>query len=90
MLWEMFSLGKQPYEELTGTETVKFIEEGNRLARPENAELDTYSTMLWCWEYHPQSRPTFEELFKIFVENPEYENITELLKIQDLHQLNMQ
>jgi hypothetical protein len=70
-------------------ETVKFIEDGHRLARPEKAELQIYSTMLWCWEYEPGNRPSFEELFHVFCENPEYENLKELLKTQDFTQLGM-
>jgi len=89
LLWEMYSYGMQPYDAMTGIETVKFIEEGRRLARPDAAELEVYSTMLWCWEKEPKDRPDFGELFKIFVENPEYQNLKELLKSQDLQQLMM-
>ncbi len=89
LLWEMFTYGKQPYDDMTGIETLRFIEEGRRLARPDRAELEMYSTMLWCWEYRPEDRPSFQELFRIFVENPEYENMKELLKNQDLHQLGV-
>ena len=32
----------QPFEGMTGAETVAFIEEGNRLQRPEKAEVDAY------------------------------------------------
>ena len=38
-MWEMYSYGKQPFEDMTGIETVKFIEDGNRLPRPERADL---------------------------------------------------
>ncbi len=89
LLWEMYTLGKQPYEDMTGAETVRFVEAGHRLSRPERAELDVYSAMLWCWEHRPGDRPTFQELFRIFVENPEYENMKELLKVQDLTQLDV-
>ena len=70
-------------------ETVKYIEEGKRLQRPEKAEIHIYDTMTWCWEYKPQARPSFAELFQVFCENPEYENLKELLKSQDLQQLGM-
>ena len=36
----MYSYGKQPYETMTGKDTVQFIEDGNRLPRPEMAELE--------------------------------------------------
>ncbi len=86
----MYSFGKQPYEDKTAVETVSFLEEGHRLSRPERAELETYSTMLWCWEYVPENRPSFQELFKTFVENPEYENIKELLRSQDMRELGLE
>ena len=89
LLWEMYSYGKQPYDNKTGMETVKFIEEGNRLPRPERAELEIYSAMQWCWEYIPENRPKFLELFKIFAESPEYVNLKELLRTQDLQELGM-
>ncbi len=74
---------------MTGQETVAYVEEGKRLQRPEKAELHVYSTMTWCWEYSPENRPNFAELFQVFSENPEYENLKELLLTQDLQQLGM-
>ena len=88
-LWEMYTYGKQPFEHLTGHETASYLEDGHRLPRPEAAEIDVYSAMLWCWEYKPEDRPNFNDLFKMFAENPEYDNIKELLRIQDLQELGM-
>ncbi len=34
-------------------------------------------------------RPSFEELFHVFSDNPEYVNLRELLLLQDLQQLGM-
>lgn len=85
----MYSYGRQPYEGMTGVETIKFIEDGQRLTRPEKADLGVFSTMTWCWEYDAKDRPTFQELFKAFAENPEYQNLKELLKSQDLQELGM-
>lgn len=48
-----------------------------------------FSIMEWCWEYVPENRPSFGELFTSFSENPKYENMKELLRIQDLEQLGM-
>ena len=89
LLWEMYTLGKQPFDDRTGQETVDFIEGGGRLPRPGGAELEVFSTMLWCWEYKAEDRPTFKELFRIFAENPEYQNLKELLQTQDFHALGM-
>ena len=89
VLWEMFSYGKQPYEGKTGIKTLEYLEAGNRLAMPEKASNDDYGVMLKCWDYRPEERPSFEELFKYFSDNPEYLNLTELLKTQDFQQLGM-
>jgi len=89
VLWEMFSYGKQPYEGKTGLKTLEYIEAGNRLAMPEKANNDDYGIMLECWSYKPDDRPSFDDLFKYFSDNPEYLNLTELLKTQDLQQLGM-
>ena len=89
VLWEMYSYGEQPFKDKTGQQTVDYIEAGHRLAMPEKASNDVYTIMLKCWEYRPDNRPTFEELFSIFSDNPEYLNLTELLKTQDLQQLGM-
>ena len=88
LLWEMYTYGEQPYGTMTGAEVVKFIEAGNRLQRPPLAEIDIYSTMTWCWEEKPTDRPTFNDMFKKFTENPEYSNIKELLRTQDLGKLD--
>eukprot|EP00092_Neocalanus_flemingeri_P028200 GFUD01030624.1.p1 GENE.GFUD01030624.1~~GFUD01030624.1.p1 ORF type:complete len:807 (+),score=129.29 GFUD01030624.1:58-2478(+) len=89
VLWEMYSYGKQPYKDKTGAQTVEYIESGHRLPMPEMATDDVYDIMLKCWAYKATDRLQFEELFKIFADNPEYMNLTELLKIQDLQQLGM-
>ncbi len=87
LLWEMYSLGEQPYSGLSGAEVVKFIDDGKRLLRPAKAEVDIFSMMTWCWEYEPSKRPKFTELFQFFVENPEYSNLRELVLCQDMQEL---
>jgi len=89
VLWEMYSYGKQPYKDKTGAQTVEYIESQHRLPQPEKASDDVYDIMLQCWAYKPADRPAFKDLFEIFSNNPEYMNLTELLKIQDLQQLGM-
>ena len=88
LLWEMYTYGDQPYGSMTGAEVVKYIEAGQRLQRPPLAEIDIYATMTWCWEEKAADRPSFNDLFKKFTENPEYSNLVELLRTQDLGQLD--
>ena len=89
VLWEMYSFGQMPYEGKSGVKTLEYIEQGNRLAMPEGATNDVYGIMLECWKYKPEERPTFADLFTLFSDNPEYQNLTELLKTQDFQQLGM-
>merc|ERR1712013_178671 len=89
VLWEMYSYGKQPYKDKTGAQTVEYIEAQHRLPQPEYATDDVYDITLQCWAYKPADRPAFKDLFEMFSNSPEYMNLTELLKIQDLQQLGM-
>jgi len=87
-LWEMYTFGCQPYQSMSGVEVIKYLDAGKRLARPTECEQDVWNTMNWCWEYDPKSRPSFSELFKFFVESPEYANLKDLLKSQDLGKMD--
>ena len=89
VLWEMYSFGQMPYEGKTGVQTLEYIEQGNRLAMPERATNDVYGIMLECWKYKAEERLTFQDLFSLFSDNPEYQNLSELLKTQDFQQLGM-
>ncbi|CAG5135058.1 unnamed protein product, partial [Candidula unifasciata] len=79
-LWEMFSYGGAPYDDMTGVEVIKFIEDDCRLAKPEKCPDVVYSVMLKCWSFEPAQRPTFSMLNKHFNEEPEYVSARELRK----------
>jgi serine/threonine protein kinase len=65
-LWEIFSLGEQPYPgKLTG-EITKFLEDGNRMEKPPYCNTAIYNTMLDCWKQTPKERPKFSELKNTF------------------------
>jgi len=95
VLWEMYSYGEQPFKDKTGAKTVEYIEAGHRLAMPKRATNNVYDIMLKCWEQRPCDRPSFDELFSYFCDNPDnpvspiYANLTELLKTQDLQELGL-
>ena len=73
-LWEMFTFGDLPYGEKTGGEVISFIEQGERLEKPQHCPDHTYDIMLKCWHIDPVHRPTFEQLHTIFSTDPEYED----------------
>eukprot|EP00117_Sycon_ciliatum_P034431 scpid28750/ scgid26277/ Tyrosine-protein kinase HTK16 len=75
-LWEMFSLGAQPYGEMSGAQVMHMLEElGQRLDKPRYCPDHTYGLMRKCWSLDPNDRPTFEQLYEIFLQSPEYENV---------------
>ncbi|KAH9491816.1 Tyrosine-protein kinase htk16 [Bulinus truncatus] len=84
-LWEMFSFGGAPFEDMTGVEVIKFIEDGNRLNRPEKCPPVVYEVMLKCWSAKPADRPTFTWLNRHFEEEPEYMSTRELMRISRGH-----
>ncbi|XP_074658431.1 tyrosine-protein kinase HTK16-like isoform X1 [Tubulanus polymorphus] len=74
-LWEMFSFGKQPYENLQGAEVIKMLDDGIRLDKPSRCPSKVYEIMRKCWEYKPSERPTFKQLNNTFSCDPEYAGI---------------
>ncbi|XP_008274416.1 tyrosine-protein kinase BTK-like isoform X1 [Stegastes partitus] len=62
LMWEVYSLGKLPYERLNNTEMVEQVSRGLRLYRPQLANEKVYSIMLNCWQDKAEERPTFQEL----------------------------
>ncbi|KAM3967419.1 SH2 ankyrin repeat kinase [Aphomia sociella] len=77
-LWEMFSLGNQPYGEMRGAEAIQLVESGQRLERPSKCPDEIYNVMLDCWAYNPDQRPTFTKLVDVFSQHPDYVNISQL------------
>lgn len=49
LMWEIYTLGKMPYERLNNTEIVQKLSSGLRLYRPQLANERVYSIMAACW-----------------------------------------
>ncbi|XP_078116383.1 tyrosine-protein kinase BTK [Sander vitreus] len=62
LLWEVYTLGRLPYERLNNTEIVDQVSRGLRLYRPQLANEKVYSIMSRCWLEKADDRPTFQEL----------------------------
>ncbi|XP_072470409.1 cytoplasmic tyrosine-protein kinase BMX isoform X2 [Notamacropus eugenii] len=62
LMWEVFSLGKQPYELYDNREVVAKVSQGYRLYRPQLASDNIYQIMYSCWHELPEKRPTFHQL----------------------------
>ncbi|XP_023650785.1 tyrosine-protein kinase BTK isoform X2 [Paramormyrops kingsleyae] len=65
LMWEIYTLGKMPYERLNNTEIVQKLSSGLRLYRPQLANERVYSIMAACWNEKPEDRPPFQELVSI-------------------------
>ncbi|XP_049622565.1 tyrosine-protein kinase BTK [Suncus etruscus] len=62
LMWEIYSLGKMPYERFTNSETAEHIAQGLRLYRPHLASERVYTIMYSCWHEKADERPTFKML----------------------------
>ncbi|XP_029917792.1 tyrosine-protein kinase BTK isoform X2 [Myripristis murdjan] len=62
LMWEVYTLGRLPYERLNNTEIVEQVSRGLRLYRPQLANDKVYTIMTSCWGEKADERPTFQEL----------------------------
>ena len=76
LLYEIFSLGLEPYENMAAVDIKKHLEYGERLPRPHHSSDDmcepniihytgyvfSDELMRTCWHAKPRDRPSFVEL----------------------------
>ena len=62
VLWELVTLGSQPYAGLDNYEVVPYLETGKRLPRPLRCPDDLYNIMQSCWLPLREDRPSFDVL----------------------------
>uniref|UniRef100_A0A8C8EDU3 Tyrosine-protein kinase n=1 Tax=Otus sunia TaxID=257818 RepID=A0A8C8EDU3_9STRI len=62
LMWEVYSLGKMPYERFNNSETTEHVIQGLRLYRPQQASERVYAVMYSCWHEKAEERPTFTAL----------------------------
>ncbi|XP_031624950.1 vascular endothelial growth factor receptor 1-like [Contarinia nasturtii] len=65
VLWEIFSLGAVPYPGVkadTFDDLKSYLQDENRMSKPEYATQSIYDIMISCWNTDPESRPLFDEL----------------------------
>ncbi|CAH0721653.1 unnamed protein product, partial [Brenthis ino] len=65
VLWELFTLAKTPYPNVSPTSLVQWLTDGHRLAKPQYADDRLYDVMLRCWQQKPTARPNFSQLQEI-------------------------
>ncbi|XP_069469135.1 tyrosine-protein kinase BTK isoform X2 [Ambystoma mexicanum] len=59
LMWEIFTLGKMPYDRFNNSEVMDHITKGLRLYRPQMATENIYAIMYSCWHDKPDERPSF-------------------------------
>lgn len=79
-MWEMYSLGAPPYQDMKGVDVIKLIENGQRLSQPDLCPENVFDVMKNCWNYNPKSRPTFKFLTRFFTDDIKYQNLQELVQ----------
>ncbi|XP_033835766.1 proto-oncogene tyrosine-protein kinase receptor Ret [Periophthalmus magnuspinnatus] len=76
LLWEIVTLGGNPYPGIAPERLFNLLKTGYRMERPENCSEEMYSLMLRCWKQEADKRPTFsdisKELEKMMVKSRDY------------------
>ncbi|XP_076808997.1 fibroblast growth factor receptor 3-like isoform X1 [Clavelina lepadiformis] len=68
LLWEIFSMGKQPYLGIPVSQLYTRLYRGYRLEQPDFATKATYALMKKCWVWDPKGRTDFSKLIDDFEE----------------------
>ena len=50
LMYEVFSMGQDPYAGIETGQLLRFLRSGERMSRPELATNEMYEIMLCCWE----------------------------------------
>lgn len=62
-LWEMYSKGEAPYDDIKSSEVLKQLQKGYRLPRPELCPPDLYERVMHpCWNADSSRRPGFNDI----------------------------
>ncbi|XP_063397181.1 fibroblast growth factor receptor 2-like [Mytilus trossulus] len=62
LLWEIFTLGGNPYPSVPVERLFELLKEGHRMGRPPYASEIINKTMQSCWLENPSGRPSFNNL----------------------------
>ncbi|XP_017886606.1 tyrosine-protein kinase Drl-like [Ceratina calcarata] len=61
-LWELATLGQQPYVEVDPFEMMACLRDGYRLVQPRPCPDELFAVMAVCWLGQPRDRPTMPQL----------------------------
>ncbi|XP_065899401.1 uncharacterized protein [Dysidea avara] len=72
VLYEIWSLGHKPFEDMTAQEMLERLETGYRLPPPPGCPRTIYRIMVKCWNPEPRSRPQFAQITKLLAGSGTY------------------
>ncbi|KAK7110834.1 fibroblast growth factor receptor 4-like isoform X2 [Littorina saxatilis] len=62
LLWEIFTLGGNPYPSVPVEDLFNLLRNGHRMKKPPYASTEMFSIMHSCWQEDPNNRPSFNRL----------------------------
>jgi len=62
LLWEVVTLGNNPYPEVESKDVLTKLEVGYRMPEPQNCPTGMYTEMYNCWMMRAEDRPSFKTL----------------------------
>ncbi|XP_074634419.1 uncharacterized protein LOC141892971 isoform X2 [Acropora palmata] len=62
VLYEIFTIGGQPYPRTNARKLVELLASGYRMPKPNHVAEALYQIMRNCWQEEPDDRPSFEQL----------------------------
>ena len=65
VLWELTTRGSVPYPGLVNSQIYNHLESGNRMECPNDIPDHVNDLMKHCWEWEPENRPTFQEVYSV-------------------------
>ncbi|CRK90687.1 CLUMA_CG004384, isoform A, partial [Clunio marinus] len=85
LMWEVITLGQQPYQGQTNVEVLQHVRAGGRLPRPhQNCTDELYQLMSKCWNRVDQ-RPTFRYCLEVLQQLYERKNLYASIEAQFPH-----
>ncbi|XP_054992516.1 proto-oncogene tyrosine-protein kinase ROS isoform X2 [Sorex araneus] len=62
LIWEILTLGNQPYPALSNLDVLNYVQTGGRLEPPKNCPDDLWNLMNQCWAQEADERPAFQKI----------------------------
>lgn len=62
LLWELMTLGQQPYSNIDAFEMLNFLKQGHRISQPVNCPDELFTVIACCWALSEDERPSLGQL----------------------------